>query len=318
MTLTEASLGNGLSEVALDERAHLLRVRGDASRVARELRSAATAAVATGRTIVIVDLSGATQIGGPLAWELSRAHERLLWRAGRVIVVFDSPLLGSLFDAFGLHRSPDVVPTLDAGLAAANVSAAGMAAARGSAAELASATPSGPPGTSAGEPGTGASGPDPGNGAAVAPRNGAAAAPPPFAWRRDRDQPASWSFELAGGRQAPSVARAAAGRVLRGWLDRSRVEAARLLVSEAVSNSVLHGGAGVEADRLELTVTVQGATVRVEVADPAGGFEPPAYPDDPLHESGHGLPVIHSLAKTWGVEPAPDGRVWFELARSAA
>jgi hypothetical protein len=57
--------------------------------------------------------------------------------------------------------------------------------------------------------------------------------------------------------------------------------------------------------------------VRVEVTDPHGGFRPPPYPDDPL-AAGRGLPIIHSLARTWGVDGPPGGHVWFELARAAA
>lgn len=303
MTLSDASPENGLSEVPLDARAHLIRVRGDASRVARELRSAATAATAAGRTVLLVDLSHATQVGGPLAWELSRAHERLLWRAGRVIVIFDSSVLGPLFDTFGLHRPPDVVPSLDAGLAAANVRPAMMAGPRASAAELV-------------EPGIKASARDSGIGAAAAPGNGAAASPPPFAWRRDTDVPPSWTFELRGGSQAPAVARAAVERVLRGHLDASRRHDALLLVSEAVTNSVLHGGAA-DTQTVTLRVTLSRQKLRVEVADPQGGFAPPDYPTDELRPSGHGLPIIHSLAEAWGVEREPDGRVWFELARAA-
>ena len=295
MNLTEAPMNDGLSEVALDARAHLMRVRGDASLVTRELRTAATAAIAAGRTVLIVDMSAATNVAGPVAWELSRAHERLIWRAGRVVVVFDSSALGPLFDTFGLHRTPDVVPTIDAGLTAASVSEAGMAVARGMAAEQAPAPPPGPPG----------------NGAGVA------EAPSTFAWRRLQDVPASWSFEMRGGAEAPSIARAAIGRVLSGRMPESQRRDALLLVSETVTNSVQHGGAGAD-DTIELTVTVTRERVRVEVRDPLGGFEPPAYPSDELALAGRGLPIVHSLAQAWGVEAAPVGRVWFELPCATA
>ena len=296
MSLTKVPTDDGLSEVALDARAHLMRVRGDASLVTRELRTAATAAIAAGRTVLIVDMSAATDVGGPVAWELSRAHERLIWRAGRVIVVFDSPALGPLFDTFGLHRTPDVVPTIDAGLTAASVSEAGMAVAHGMAAEQTPAPLSGPPG----------------NGAGVA------EAPATFAWRRHQDVPASWSFEMRGGAEAPSIARAAIGRVLRGRMPEPQRRDALLLVSETVTNSVLHGGGASADDTIELTVTVTRERVRVEVSDPLGGFQPPACPSDELALSGRGLPIVHSLAQAWGVEGAPVGRVWFELPCATA
>ena len=284
----------GLTETPLDGRTHLMRVNGDASSLASELRSGAAAATASGRTALLIDLTSATEIGGPIAWELCRAHERLLWRAGGVTVIFDSAVLEPLFDAFGLHRSPDVVPTLDAGLAAANVSEAGMAVAHGSVLEFAPAPTPGPPGNGAG-----------------------AVETPTFGWRRHEDVPASWSFELRGGPEAPRVARAAVGRVLRGRLDDSRRHDALLLVSEAVSNSVLHGSADA-GETIELSISVMADRVRVEVTDPAGGFEPPDYPVDELRDAGRGLPIVHALAQVWGVEPPPGGTLWFELPCATA
>jgi anti-sigma regulatory factor (Ser/Thr protein kinase) len=186
------------------------------------------------------------------------------------------------------------VSTLDAGLAAVNVSRAGTAVAHGSAFGSAPAPASGPPGTGAG-----------------------ASEPPPFTWRRHESVPASWSFELPGGPEAPGIARAAAGRILTGRLDEPRRREALLLVSEAVTNSVLHGGAA-ERERIELTVAVTGENVRVEVTDPVGGFEPPERPTDDLRTAGRGLPIIHSLARSWGVQSPPGGALWFELECAAA
>jgi anti-sigma regulatory factor (Ser/Thr protein kinase) len=155
--------------------------------------------------------------------------------------------------------------------------------------------------------------PDPGP-----PVSGAGAAEPPaFGWRRHEILPASWSFELQGGAGAPAVARAAVGRVLSGRLPENARRNVLLLVSETVSNSVLHGGAGA-AQTVELSITVRRDHVRVEVADPIGGFEAPQYPADPLGESGRGLPLVHSLSRTWGIDGPPGGHVWFEMQRAAA
>jgi hypothetical protein len=154
-------------------------------------------------------------------------------------------------------------------------------------------------------------------GEAEAPGNGASAASPAFRWRRHELLPASWAFQLRGGTTAPSVARAAVGRVLRGRLDADAHERALMLVSEVVTNSVRHGGAGDDGS-IELTVTVEREVVHVDVADPVGGFEPPPYPEDPLAEDGRGLPLVHGMSRSWGVEGPPDGGVWFELARGTA
>ena len=289
MTLTGLSRIDRIAGVALDRRAHLIRVHGDASLVGREVRSHAARAVESGRLVAIVDLTDATRIGGPLAWELSRAHERLLWRGGHVVVVSDCPELQPLFDSFGQHRTPDVVATLAEALSAAQVSEAGVARACES------------PDARDGEP----------------PATGRPPAAVPFSWRRVADVPPTWTFEILGGGTAPGVARAAIARVLMGRMDPRAQADAMLLVSEAVTNSVMHGGAD-EDGTVTLTVTISRGALRVVVADPVGGFEPPPRPVDPLQASGRGLPLIHSLALDWGVEDAPDGQVWFELPRAAA
>jgi hypothetical protein len=319
LTLRDTPVEGALSETAVDRRTHLIRVRDDASLVVDALRSMAAAAAAAGNTATIVDLSEATGVNGAFARQLSRAHERLLWRGGQLIVVFDPSSLEPMFDSLGPHRVPDVVPTLDDALAAANVGPAGYAAARDTSFKLATAPSPGPPAGDAvvDDPGSGAPRPTTGNGEGVeAPWNGASTPLPAFAWRRHQDVPASWTFELRGGATAPGVARAVIGRVLSGRLDEAAYASALLLVSEAVTNSVLHGGAG-DAGTVELTVTVARQVARVEIVDPVGGFEPPPYPaQEPA--APHGLRLIHSLARTWGVDSPPGGRLWFELARGAA
>ena len=115
-----ATAAPGLTEEALDPRTHLLRVRGDPYTIRGELRMRATSAIAGGCRALIVDLTAAEDVEGPLAWELSRANERLAWRGGRVVVVAGRHAIAALFDNFGLHRSPDVVTTLDDALAIAS------------------------------------------------------------------------------------------------------------------------------------------------------------------------------------------------------
>ena len=267
-----------LLERELDPRTHIVQVRGDASLVTRDLRSRLAAATAAGRLTAIVDFSDATGVTSPVAWELSRANARLSWRGGQLLVVADAARLTPLLDAFALHRAPSVVSTFAAALAAANVSVPA----------------------------------EPGPGAPPEPRSGNGG--PLFSWRRHEDLPATWSFALGGGPEAPRVARAAVRRLVRQRVDDQAEGAALLLVSEAVTNSVLHGGAD-ENEAVELKVSVTETDVRIEVADPGGGFTPPERPKDPLSEHGRGLPMIRSLSRTWGVDAAPDGCVWFELAR---
>ena len=89
-------------------------------------------------------------------------------------------------------------------------------------------------------------------------------------------------------------------------------ETAALLVSELVSNAILHG-------RTAATVEVHRPldTLRVSVRDdnphlPAVGVRPALD-----LESGRGLTIVSMLASRWGVERDGDGKsIWFELATS--
>jgi anti-sigma regulatory factor (Ser/Thr protein kinase) len=91
---------------------------------------------------------------------------------------------------------------------------------------------------------------------------------------------------------------------------------AQLLLTEVLSNAILHGSAGAGA-RLDVSVEADESIVRVTVTDRSPQFPRPAIlPPDPLAASGWGLYLLERLAKQWGVEDAPDGgsAVWFELS----
>jgi anti-sigma regulatory factor (Ser/Thr protein kinase) len=117
---------------------------------------------------------------------------------------------------------------------------------------------------------------------------------------------------LAGGRDAPSRARSAL-RSLNGSLA-GLAEPVRLLVSELVTNSVKHGGAGPRS-LIEVVLTASRDKVRVEVADPGPGFEPQVQPHDC---GGFGFLLVDRLADRWGVQSEQGSRVWFEIDRPEA
>jgi anti-sigma regulatory factor (Ser/Thr protein kinase) len=83
-----------------------------------------------------------------------------------------------------------------------------------------------------------------------------------------------------------------------------------LVVSELVTNAVLHGAGPV---RLRLERRVDG--VRVEVSDDGEGAVAPRTPDLAA-VGGRGLMVVGRLAGSWGVDQrSPVGKtVWAELA----
>ncbi len=86
------------------------------------------------------------------------------------------------------------------------------------------------------------------------------------------------------------------------------VDSAVLLVSELVTNAVLHAGT-------DLVVTVHRLAdrIRVDVAD--GSTQEPVVRDYPTEAStGRGLTLFDTLASNWGVELSTRGKiVWFEL-----
>jgi anti-sigma regulatory factor (Ser/Thr protein kinase) len=106
-------------------------------------------------------------------------------------------------------------------------------------------------------------------------------------------------------------ARRFVAQTLREWGDDDLVEAAELLVSELVTNAVLHAGSAVE-------VTVDGRWpghgVRIEVQD-ASVAEPRLGGFDLDSVSGRGLAMVDAISARWGVDQVRTGkRVWFELA----
>ncbi|GAA3446235.1 ATP-binding protein [Planomonospora venezuelensis] len=102
-------------------------------------------------------------------------------------------------------------------------------------------------------------------------------------------------------------ARKAAGRALAACAYAGRHEDVILVVSELVTNALLHGaGAPV------LRVIGTPSRVRVEVAD-AGARLP--RPRDPGPFDGFGLNVVQRLSACWGVRRRRAGKaVWCELA----
>jgi anti-sigma regulatory factor (Ser/Thr protein kinase) len=100
---------------------------------------------------------------------------------------------------------------------------------------------------------------------------------------------------------------------LPGWgLDDDAGDVAVLLVSELVTNAILHG-----VPPLELVAFPLGDGLRVEVHD-AGDASPVMRPSAPDVGSGRGLHLVDALATRWGSERTGLGKsVWFELAASA-
>jgi anti-sigma regulatory factor (Ser/Thr protein kinase) len=103
-------------------------------------------------------------------------------------------------------------------------------------------------------------------------------------------------------------ARAFVERTLGAWECDDFLDASRLLVSELVTNAVLHARTD-----FELLIRAVRTGIRVEVHD-----HNPAEPVVRRYEeeamTGRGLALVDELATRWGVDRHPDGKaVWFEL-----
>ncbi len=86
-------------------------------------------------------------------------------------------------------------------------------------------------------------------------------------------------------------------------------DAVALMVTEVVSNAVLHGCSSAR-DEVLIEVRAGDQAIAIAVHDPGVGTDVSAARD-----GGFGLSIVDQLATRWGMEHEPAGTlVWFELA----
>ena len=136
------------------------------------------------------------------------------------------------------------------------------------------------------------------------------------AWRRSLDAVALDSagtvVELPTTPRAARVARELVRRHAGASLSSDALEDAVLLVSEVVTNAVLHGSPPVT---LVLDPVDDGGRLRVAVSD-CRTSDPTVQPLEPMALGGRGMAVVARVATRWGVDHLPGGtkRVWFEVS----
>jgi anti-sigma regulatory factor (Ser/Thr protein kinase) len=119
-------------------------------------------------------------------------------------------------------------------------------------------------------------------------------------------------LELAPVPEAPLTVRRALDR-LALLLPPAKLEDLRLVVSELLTNSVLHAGL-TPTDRIRVIITAQDGSVRGEIQDPGSGFDIPSTPRPrPDFSGGWGLPIVDRISDRWGVERNGMISVWFEI-----
>lgn len=111
--------------------------------------------------------------------------------------------------------------------------------------------------------------------------------------------------------RSPGVARQVARDALASWQLTHLTDTAVLLISELVTNAVLHARA--EGSGLALLLEIRGRRLRIEVHDGDLRGPRPRVPSG-LDESGFGFVLVNSLADNWGVRKTAAGKaVWAEL-----
>lgn len=123
-------------------------------------------------------------------------------------------------------------------------------------------------------------------------------------------------FQITGGPRAPESARAKLSESFDSSLDPPVVDDLRLLVSELVTNCVLHGGA--QGDRAITVRTAIGpSAVRTEVCHDGPAFEAPEHEPDLESPGGLGLFLVEQMSAAWGIAEGRETCVWFELGLAA-
>ena len=139
-----------------------------------------------------------------------------------------------------------------------------------------------------------------------------ASLPPALSAILQAARPAVVSRSLAPHPTAPRAARDLVSRTLLEWRLSQQIPDACLVVSELVSNAMIHAGTDID-----LTVSEHRGSVRIAVRDHSHDLpvEQPGRSDD----HGRGLAIVAELSSAWGVLPHARGGkvVWAVLAAAA-
>lgn len=136
---------------------------------------------------------------------------------------------------------------------------------------------------------------------------------------RTQHTPAQRAFTvlLSPTRRGARLARLLTAAHLGAWGLPSEAESAAHIVAELAANATAHGR--VKGRDFQLSLTVGGGTLRIEVTDTRGDSVPPApgavKPPEGDAENGRGLLIVEALADRWGTVPGPVPRktVWAEI-----
>jgi anti-sigma regulatory factor (Ser/Thr protein kinase) len=122
------------------------------------------------------------------------------------------------------------------------------------------------------------------------------------------------TLKLVPARRAPRLARAFTADTLDAWAIRpEHVEAVQLVVSELVTNAVLHAP---DSPTITLELFMTDGAVRVMVSDESRREpERPDQPASPTAQSGRGVEIVDALAHRRGTQfrPPAGKTVWCDV-----
>jgi len=119
---------------------------------------------------------------------------------------------------------------------------------------------------------------------------------------------------IPAGIMAPGAARLVVDHCLRGLVAPRVLEDARLVVTELVTNRLLHADLR-ESDAVCVRVCVAGQAIRIEVENPGTVGTLAANGSDPQAGRGFGLEIMQRLAVQWGVRRHGSTCVWVDMER---
>jgi anti-sigma regulatory factor (Ser/Thr protein kinase) len=139
-----------------------------------------------------------------------------------------------------------------------------------------------------------------------------ASLPPALSAILQAARPAVVSRRLAPHPTAPRAARDLVSRTLLEWRLSQQIPDACLVVSELVTNAMIHAGTDID-----LTVAEHRRSVRIAVRDHCHDL--PVEQQVRSDENGRGLGIVAELASAWGVLPHADaGKVVWAVLDAAA
>jgi anti-sigma regulatory factor (Ser/Thr protein kinase) len=135
------------------------------------------------------------------------------------------------------------------------------------------------------------------------------------AWATQPPEPhGSISMRIRGGVDAPGRARRSVLSQLGSQIPQTTASDVALVVSELVSNSVLHADVGPRRT-LTLEMLTLDDRLRISVIDPGSRLEPRILPRGRERVGGAGLFIVKQLSEAWGVAHDGSGvtRVWCDI-----